>query len=453
MKRRLLVLALISLLLITGSLGVSAQEFDWRAHEGTTLRLLMNMHPYTDALLANLSTFEELTGIKVEYDIYPEQNYFDVVTVNLSSGSSSYDVFMTGAYQVWQYAPPGWMEPLEPFMNDPAKTNPEWDVEDFYPNLLEALRWSLVVGEPLGQGSQWALPWAFEANALIYRYDLFDEYGLTPPTSLPELRDTAVKLTTPDRAGIVVRGSRNWATIHPGFMTSYASYGAVDYDEDLNPAMNSEIAVEMTDLWIDMVREAGPSAWTSYTWYQAGADLGAGEAAILFDADIQGFFQNVPGESAMAGRLAWAPGPKGPTGDLKTNMWIWSLAMNAYSKQKDAAWYFLQWATSKEHTAYGALEELMVDPVRISVAESDAFKNRLADHKNFHNTLQEIIDDTDIYFTPQPLFFETTTEWSAALHDIYFERGSTQDILDNLVKKIEGMWRQRGVTKGLDLAQ
>ena len=71
-------------------------------YEGTAIKLLLNKHPYQEALVAELPKFEELTGMKVTYDIFPEQNYFDKVTIDLSGGQGCYDVFMTGAYMIWQ---------------------------------------------------------------------------------------------------------------------------------------------------------------------------------------------------------------------------------------------------------------------------------------------------------------------------------------------------------------
>ena len=64
--------------------------------------------------------------------------------------------------------------------------------------------------------------------------------------------------------------------------------------ENMVPQMNSPCAVEVTQKWVDMVKAAGPEAWTTYTWYQAGADFQSGLAATLFDADILGFFGNQP---------------------------------------------------------------------------------------------------------------------------------------------------------------
>jgi multiple sugar transport system substrate-binding protein len=449
---RLLPLLLLVVLALSIALPAAAQdEFNWRAHEGASLKLLLNQHPYQQALVAELPKFTELTGINVTYDVFPEQNYFDKVTIDLSAGeASTYDVFMTGAYMIWQYAPAGWMEPLEGYINDPSKTNPDYDFEDIFADLRNSEMWNLEPGrENLGQGSQYAIPWGFEANALMYREDLFEKHSLEVPTTLDGLVDTAKQLAElePEMAGIVVRGSLNWATIHPGFMTMYSSYGCVDYDENMVPQMNSACAVEVTEKWVDMIRSAGPEAWTTYTWYQAGSDFGAGKAAMLFDADILGYFQNQEGTAAegVLGNVAWAPGPLGPDGSLRTNIWIWSLAMNAGSKNKDAAWYFMQWATGKEFLTTGAVDYAMVNPVRQSIWENEDFQAKMAEQTNYLETFNTIMsNDAKIQFTPQPLFFETTTEWAQALQDIY-AGADTQQRLDELVESLTIQLEDAGI--------
>jgi multiple sugar transport system substrate-binding protein len=451
MNRRLFLLVFVLIAILSLSISATAQDFDWRAHEGESLKVLLNQHPYQQALVGELDKFIELTGIEVTYDVFPEQNYFDKVTIDLSAGdASTYDVFMTGAYMIWQYAPAGWMEPLEPYINDPAKTNPDYDFEDIFADLRNSEMWNLEPGrDNLGKGSQYALPWGFETNAFMYRKDLFDKHGLSVPTSLDELVAVAKEIDElePDMAGIVVRGSLNWATIHPGFMTMYASSGCVDYDENMVPQMNSPCAVEVTEKWADMIREAGPEAWTTYTWYQAGSDFGAGKAAILFDADILAYFQNQPDSAAeeVLGNIAWAPGPLGPDGSLKTNIWIWSLAMNGGSHNKDAAWYFMQWATGKDFLTTGAVDYSMVDPVRASIWENEDFQAKMAEQTDFLETFNTIMaNDAQIQFTPQPLFFETTTEWAQALQDIY-AGSDTQTRLDELVASLTFQLQDAGI--------
>jgi multiple sugar transport system substrate-binding protein len=426
----------------------SAAAFDWQKYSGTSIKLLLNKHPYTDALLAHLDEFTAQTGIKVTYDVFPEDEYFDKVTISLSSKSPEYSIFMTGAYQVWQYAPPGYMEDLRPYMQSMEKTNPDWDQADIYENLLSSLAWNLKPGAPLGtpDAKQWALPWGFETNTLIYRKDIFDKHGLKPPKDLPALLEVCAKLQKlePDMYPIAVRGTRSWATIHPGFLSCYNGYGAKDYNPFPKPAMNSPQAVKMTKLWMEMVKKYGPKAWTSYIWYEVGNDLGQGRAVMIYDADILGYFQDQPGASKASGKLAWAPGPGAPGAKPAPNMWIWSLGMNAASQTKDAAWYFLQWATGKDFLLKAVRGKFsLVDPIRKSVWADAEFQKKLEDFTDYYKTFQEIIPTCKVYFTPQPLFFETTTEWAATLQEIYNGK-DTKKALDELVNKLTRTLKRAG---------
>lgn len=438
----------VSLFLLVMAVSAPAFAFDWKAHAGTDIKLMLNKHPYTDAMLAHLDEFVDKTGIKVSYDVLPEDEYFDKVTIGLSTKSPEYSVFMTGAYQVWQYAPPGYMEDLRPYMQDASKTSPEWDQEDIFPNLLSALAWNLKPGDALGSADakQWALPWGFETNTLIYRKDIFEKHKLSPPKDLPGLLELCAKLKElePDMYPIAVRGTRSWATIHPGFLSAFNGYGAKDFDPWPKPAMNSPKAVEMTKLWMKMVKEYGPSAWTSYIWYEVGNDLGQERACMIYDADILGYFQNQPGATPASGKLAWAPGPGAPGADPAPNMWIWSLGMNANSKTKDAAWYFMQWATGKDFLLKAVKGKYsLVDPVRKSVWADPEFKKKLEGFPGYYDTFQTIIDNCQVYFTPQPVFFKTTTEWAATLHEIY-NGEDAQKALDALAKKIEKTIKREG---------
>ena len=102
---------LVGILFILGSLAL-AQDFDWKAYEGETLNVLLQEHPFQEALVAELPKFTELTGINVTTTI--TENYYDDMTLDLARGKSSqYDLFMTDVYHIWQFAPAGWLEKLE----------------------------------------------------------------------------------------------------------------------------------------------------------------------------------------------------------------------------------------------------------------------------------------------------------------------------------------------------
>ncbi|MBX6322751.1 MAG: extracellular solute-binding protein, partial [Rhodospirillaceae bacterium] len=256
-----------------------AADFDWMKHKGTTLTLLLNKHPYTDAMVADLDNFKKLTGMEVKYDVFPEDVYFDKVTAALSSKSSQYDAFMTGAYQTWQYGPAGWLVDMSEYIDDPKLTNPHYDWEDVLPNLRASTAWSGVPGAELGgEGAkQWAIPWGFELNSVSYNKRIFDQLKLDAPKNLPDLKEKALKITKDAGGpyGIGVRGSRSWATIHPGYLSGFTNYGARDFqvkDGKLKASMNSPQGKAFTKLWVEMIQESGPKNWSTYTWYQVGTD-------------------------------------------------------------------------------------------------------------------------------------------------------------------------------------
>jgi multiple sugar transport system substrate-binding protein len=453
-----------------GSLGVSAAtagvlvnlaatralaaDFDWMKHKGTTVKLLLNKHPYTDAMIANLDNFKALTGMDVQYDVFPEDVYFDKVTAALSSGSSEYDAFMTGAYMTWTYGPAGWCEDLNAWIQDAEKTNPMYAWEDFLPGVIKSCAWNGVPGGALGSADakQWCIPLAYEQNNLTYNKRIFDANGLKVPTNIDELLDTAkaAKAVMNGGYGIGVRGSRSWATIHPGFLSGYSNFDQKDLnvgaDGKLTAAMNTDVSKEYHKKWVQMIQDSGAPDWSTHTWYQVGTDVGAGKSAMMFDADILGYFMNGAG-NAEAGNLAFSafaanPAAAGPT----PNIWIWSLAMSSFSKQKDAAWYFMQWATGPEHDLFGAREMDLVNPARSSVWADGAFRDKLSKSYSGYVEMHDAsAPGASIKFTPQPLFFDLTTEWAATLQKMVAKEVPVDEGLDMLAESTNKQLSEAGL--------
>ena len=430
-----------------------AADFDWQKHKGKTVTLLLNKHPYADAMIADIETFKKLTGMDVKYDVFPEDVYFDKVTAALSSRSTTYDAFMTGAYQTWQYGPAGWLVDLNEYIKDASLTNPKYDWEDVLPNLRKSTAWSGVPGAALGgEGAkQWCIPWGFELNSITYNRTMFEKVGVKPPANMEDLLEIAAKITKDAGGpyGIGVRGSRSWATIHPGYLSAFTNFGAKDFEVNggkLKASMNSAAGKKLTEMWVKMIQELGPKNWSTYTWYQVGTDLGAGASSMIYDADILGYFMD-GGDNKEAGHLgfhAFAPNPeaKAPT----PNVWIWSLAMSNFSKQKEAAWYFMQWASSLEHDLFGARKMDFVNPVRGAVWKDEMFRERI--DKSYNGYLKQYeasAPGSQIYFTPQPLFFNLTTDWAASLQKMVAKEVPVDEGLDQLAQSVDRQLKQAGL--------
>ncbi|MEM7299720.1 MAG: extracellular solute-binding protein [Pseudomonadota bacterium] len=431
-----------------------AADFDWKKHSGKTVKLLLNKHPYTDAMIANLENFKSLTGMDVQYDVFPEDVYFDKVTAALSSSSSEYDAFMTGAYMTWTYGPAGWVEDLSQWIGDASKTNPNYNWEDMLEGVRSSCAWNGKPGGELGSADakQWCIPWGYEQNNLAYNADVFKKAGLSVPTNMDELVATAAagKKAMDGGYGIGVRGSRSWATIHPGFLSGYANFGQKDLnvsaDGKLSAAMNTDVSKKFHSQWVQMIQESGAPDWSTHTWYQVGTDLGAGKSAMIYDADILGYFMN-GGDNAMAGKLAYAPFSANPESKAPTpNIWIWSLAMSSFSKQKDATWYFLQWASGPEHGLFGATKMDFVNPVRKSVWADEMFRERLNKSYPGYVEMHDVsAPGAKIHFTAQPLFFDLTTEWAATLQKMVAKEVPVDEGLDQLAASVDRQLKDAGL--------
>jgi len=430
-----------------------AADFDWMKFKGQKLHLLLNKHPYADAMIADIANFKTLTGMDVTYDIFPEDVYFDKVTAALSSKSTQYDAFMTGAYMTWTYGPAGWVEDLKPYIADATKTNPNYNWDDVLPGLRASTAWNGVPGGALGSADakQWCIPWGYELNSVTYNRKLYDKAGVKPANNLPEMVETAAKLTKDlgGPYGVGVRGSRSWASIHPGFLSGYANYGQKDLtlvDGKLKAAMNTKESKAYHKLFVEMIQNSGPKNWSTYTWYQVGTDLGAGASATIFDADILGYFMN-GGDNKEAGNLGFHAFAANPEAKAPTpNVWIWSLALSSFSKQKDAAWYFMQWASSTEHDMFGARKMDFVNPVRASVWKDAEFRGRI--DKSYNGYLAQhdaSAPGAKIYFTAQPLFFDVTTQWSEALQKMVAKQVPVDEGLDQLAASIDKQLKDAGL--------
>lgn len=450
-------LSVCALLVIVAMVMPAAQaadpEFDWKQEEGKTINLILVRHAYSDSTVPLLPEFEELTGITVEYDILSEEEYREKLLIDLSTGAGTYDIFMTGPVSNWQYAPAGWMEPLDDYINDPSLTSPDWDFEDFWPSLIAASRWNLEPGSGVGEGPLWALPVNEEGYALFYRKDLFEEKGIDVPETYEELYETAKALNGTEwdgkkLSGFVARGNRSWPTIHTGYGSLFWTWGGEDFDENFKCVIDSPEGVAATELWGKIMSETAPADVVDYTWYDAQEAFAAGKAAMFIDADhMSEAFEN-PEKSQVAGKVGYAVPPKGPNGeDPKTNLWVWSIAMTSASKEKNAAWLWLQWASSKDILTRSAVKG-NINPCRISVAEAPEVMEYMEDWGDYQETYIYLLDEVvGLRWAPLQEQSEVGDLWAVAVQEVILGAKDAQQALDDAAAVIDKTIEAAGYTE------
>lgn len=308
-------------------------------YAGQTIRFVASNHTYTDAVKALIPEFEKQTGIKVKMESYFEDQLTQKLTVEFTSGSSTIDVFMTRPLQEGRlFSKNNWYQPLDAYLNDANKTPADWAWNDFQKSAVAATTLN---------GSVYAVPMVTEWQTLFYRKDLFEKNGIAVPKTLEELEAAAKKLHNPNEGmyGIVSRGQRGAAVTQ---FSSYLYGFGGDFLKDGKSAIDTPESVEALTYYGRILGKYGPPGVTNMSWPQAQALMASGKVAMWTDAStlLPGLLD--PKKSVVSDKIGLAMFPAGPKGQHPFMVVPWAVSVSNQSKQKDAAWEFVKWLTSKE---------------------------------------------------------------------------------------------------------
>jgi multiple sugar transport system substrate-binding protein len=204
--------------------------------------------------------------------------------------------------------------------------------------------------------------------------------------------------------------------------------------------IDSPQGIQITDLFIRTLREGGPPGWPGYTWYEGKEGFLAGRFAMWFDANHQAAAFENPSKSRVAGKVGYLLPPPGPDGQIKSSTWVWSLAMNAASKQKEAAWRFLAWATSRDVLQRTVPYE-NINPTRRSVWEDPKTVEATNwDQGEYRRTAQLLLSKyARIRWTPSTYVTQAGDRWAAALQEIYEGKRTAEQALKDAAEDINKM--------------
>ena len=165
------------------------------------------------------------------------------------------------------------------------------------------------------------------------------EHGLDVPQTWEDYFAVAARrrARTGGGPGFGQRGRGEWHTMYTGFATQLRSCGGRDFDPDGRAAFADADAVAVTAAFIEALRDAGPVDWTDQRWYELALDFGRGRYAPA--RRLRPLRRLLRGRALLrpgrADRLRAAAG--GSAGERRPNLWTWSLAMTAASRDKRAA--------------------------------------------------------------------------------------------------------------------
>jgi multiple sugar transport system substrate-binding protein len=340
----------------------ASAAIDWKQFAGQTITLAGAIHPWSNAITPLLTEFSKLTGINVVTDFELETTYLSATPIRLARGGNTPDVFMWTTYG--QGISGGWLEPLNAYYSNKSLIDLGWYDES---DLLKTARafplWS--------DGERYAFPITSEAMTLFFNRDALAAKDLPVPQTFDELLATAKAVKTNEMSGIAMRAQAGGNSTPPamGFVFSYGG----DMVKDNKAAFASPEAIAAVGMYGRLLSQAGPVGIGSYEWYQVLDDFLQGRTAMAIDSSNFATDISNPAKSHVVKQAGFAAFPhlagRGPVPFMSH----WQACINSKSRNKQAAFLLLQWATSKPTSLQTAAAGLAT--TRLSAWSSEAFKN------------------------------------------------------------------------------
>jgi ABC-type glycerol-3-phosphate transport system substrate-binding protein len=398
--------------------------------------------PATDAYVASVerhaAEFEELTGIGLEIQIVASDLYFSNRIHHLLDGDGAADVYMSGPVLVWEHLAAGFVQPLDEFL---ARARDEYDAADFFERLMLSNRWSGRFGDALGEGPLLEIPVNCESYNLAYVPAVLESAGVEVPTTWEQYfaaARTIAEKTNGRVLGFGQRGTGAWHTMYTGFATQLWSYGGSDFEAGRS-AIAAPESVQATAEFLAALRDAGPTDWPEQRWYELALDFARGRYGLLVDSDHYVAYFEDPAISGLVGEIAYALPPLGPTGLRRPNLWTWSVVMNTRTKDTEAAWRFIEWATGRKFLLRSALEGNM-NPTRASIWDDDGFRAHASGWGAFYDVARTLIErDAFVLVTPASNYLALANRWVEALLDAYAGRLETSEALELAAADIDAL--------------
>lgn len=321
--------------------ALADSAFDWKQAKGSKIEVNFAKSPRPDVLAAHQKEFEELTGIRVGFEQIPEQQQRPKVAVEFASGRPSFDVVNVALHVQKRLVEKGrWMTDLRPLLKDGSATSPDYDFADFGGPGVHAAT--------APDGMIHTIPLNQDLFIVYYNKQMLKDAGLGFPKSLDEFYETAKKLTDRSKgvAGFVGRGVKNanvvlWSQLMLGWDQETISSDAKTLLTD------SPTAIEAATYYQKLMRDCAPPGVVGFNWSESQTTFSQGRAALWIDG--VGFSAPLMDKtkSKVWDVVGFAPVPPGPKSQNSATF-VDGIGIPEASKNKKAAWLYMQWASGKE---------------------------------------------------------------------------------------------------------
>jgi multiple sugar transport system substrate-binding protein len=350
--------------------------------KGTTIRVVSESTPPSRAISEIMKQeFIPLTGINVEWEQLPLDQVLAKVSQDTAGGLGSNDLYYWDQAWVGRFVNDA-VNPKELIETKKDLAYPNYNFDDFLPPLVDHI--ASYKGQLVG------LPYDVPIFIMMYRKDIFDELKLQVPKTMTEYLNVVKAIDEAKRGAGVYGTVGQWKSGHYALqcdMTAWLwSHGGAHYDNTGRAIINNEQGIAGLTYMMELGKHMPPGA-TTWDWSGQGDAFTQGLAGIMISWGefFPGF--DVPDKSKVVGLVEPAPCPKEDQLRSKDQCGFDEtpgishqggscMALSKYSKNQDAAWIFLQWATSSDIQTRASLLGGGSSPMRKSTFEDPRVKEK-----------------------------------------------------------------------------
>ncbi len=416
---------------------------------GTTLKFATESTPPSNALNSQLKQyFEEASGITVEIEVLPLEQVLQKMTLDIASQLGTYDIYYID--QSWAaFASQDVFDPRELTADKPDLAMPNWNMDDFLPALVDGIakyedRW---VG----------VPYDIPIFIMMYRKDIYEQMGFQAPTTLDEYLSQAQAITAemgPTLYGATGQMKSGHYSLQCDWTAWLWGHGGSIFNADGTFSGNDEQGLAAMAYWDELYKTMPPGV-TGWTWDGQGQSIAQGVAATMMSwGEFFPYFDD-PSATKVSGLMeaVRCPAPKALRTVDQTGFGEIpgvghqggsSIAVSRNSKNPDAAWIFMQWATSYDTQVLITTLGGGTGPTRASVYDDERViaNNRVGPGTTRHlNVVRETIAN-DMGSEPDlPQWAELANDTIPVRLGRYFagEYGSAKEAMDDIAGAVDGI--------------
>jgi len=321
--------------------ALSALRGRYAQAAGGSLNILNCNVQWSTALGGSVAkAYTDKTGVSVVGEPTPYDSLYQKILVELSQGSTTYDLVTTDELWMRQPINNGWAASLE----DIKAKNPALP-DMHYDNLVPQSLLYTNVGD-----KHFGLPMTMSTPVFIYRKDLFEKAGIDKvPTTWEEYLAAAKKLHSPETAGTILLGAGQDAFASGDFhsrlqgMTKLKSTDDGFMNDDNEPIFNSEGQGERA---LELMKELVPycpKGWEGFDYPEGSSAIQQGTAAMMITwSDVSVGIEDGPHKGKFGYTVT-------PTDKYQQQaVGGFGIFINSKSENIEEAYKFLSWMSEGE---------------------------------------------------------------------------------------------------------